>query len=203
MTKYLVAVEHPTGFDEENIVVTNDVEGFGPGLLAALAIQTVGADSPQQAAYYYARQHGLVNMLIIINLPSICEEWWMCTNEAHKVDTKVDTVWEHGNGTNLPGESKEAVTIEIPPSALETSLYFAKRLRKLNEGIDIAKWFELSQIDKERDNAYWVLGSTLAELLEDAGLVPPESGEERSSTAETNKVMHVIERKRRIQNHTF
>jgi len=248
MTKYLVAVEHPTGYEDENIKVTNDVEGFGPSLLTIYPIRTVEACQPQEAAYQYAKEFGLTNMLVRINLPDNSEEWWMRVNELHKIDTGVEPVWEPDEkyageldrflaevtaqyqSTRKDGgdyvdavadvlvsegyvivkaeewqdmcdkqpERGEATIIEILPSVLETCMYFAKRLKELGEDTNIAKWFELAEIDKERDNAYWVLGSILAELLEDAGLVPGEEGP-RTSTTGAAQTMHLLERECRIR----
>jgi len=95
--EYLVGVEHPCEFcqDEGDLIkVTSDVEGFGPGLLAAYPIQTVCVDAPHVAAFRYARQHGLANTLVIINLVDNSEEWWLRTNEMHKIDTDVPMYWE-------------------------------------------------------------------------------------------------------------
>lgn len=98
--KYLVAVELPWCESAEIhagevVVVTDDIEGFGPDLLATYPIQTVEADSPQLAGYRYARRHGAVDVLVQINLSEkYYEEWWMCTDEAHKIDDRVEKVWE-------------------------------------------------------------------------------------------------------------
>lgn len=56
MEQYLVGVEHPCEFCNalENIIkVTDDIEGFGPGLLADYPILPVEADTPHLAGYRY------------------------------------------------------------------------------------------------------------------------------------------------------
>lgn len=92
--KYLVSVERPCGSDERTIVVTNDTEGFGPGLLAIFPISTVKADTPEMAGYRYARQHGITHTLIIINLTDNSDEWWMEKGQAHKIDLDTGSIWE-------------------------------------------------------------------------------------------------------------
>ena len=95
--RYLVAVEHPCEYCEYTgnlIKVTNDIEGFGPGLLASYPILPVETDTPQLAAYRYAQQHKITHSLIIINLPGNSDEWWMEEDQAHKVDLDTEPIWE-------------------------------------------------------------------------------------------------------------
>ena len=94
MKEYLVAVEQPCGENVETIVVTDDIEGFGPDVLAVYPILTIEAGTPVLAGYRYARRHGIIHTLIIINLPDTSEEWWIEATQAHRVDDRVDTIWE-------------------------------------------------------------------------------------------------------------
>lgn len=92
--EYLVAVELGCGSDAPSIKVTDDIEGFGPGLLAGYPILTIEADTPQLAGYRYARQHELTHILITINLESDSSEWWMEQCQAHMIDPEVGAIWE-------------------------------------------------------------------------------------------------------------
>lgn len=60
--------------------------------------ELIAADAPHVAAFRYARRHGLTNILVTISLfPHTYEEWWMCTDEIHKVDLREDIYWEPRN----------------------------------------------------------------------------------------------------------
>ena len=94
MAYYLIGVERPCGEMLHHIKVSDDVEGFGPGLLAVFPLELVEADTPELAAYRYARAYALFHTGIVINLPTNDEEWWMEMAQAHRVDTGVEPVWE-------------------------------------------------------------------------------------------------------------
>jgi len=94
MPKYLVAYENTRGYDENFITVTDDVDGFGIGVLACYPVQRMEAETPQLAGYRYARRHGIDSARIVINLASYLEEWWVGAGEAHRIDDRIDPIWE-------------------------------------------------------------------------------------------------------------
>ena len=84
---YLVGVERPCYPETEDFVtVTDDYEGFGPDLLAAYPIGKVEAQSPEQAAWDYARQYRLLPIRVVVNLPESYSEWMMDEDGMSQVD---------------------------------------------------------------------------------------------------------------------
>jgi hypothetical protein len=83
---YLVGVERPCYPENEDfITVTDDYEGFGPGLLATYPLEKVDAETPEGAARDYARRHKLFPIRAIINLSDGYSEWMMDEEGTHEV----------------------------------------------------------------------------------------------------------------------
>jgi hypothetical protein len=81
----LVGVERPLGDDDDYIVVTDDYEGFGPGLLAAYPVEQVDAASAAEAGWDYAYRHGLFPIRAVVNLPDGYSEWMLDENGMSEV----------------------------------------------------------------------------------------------------------------------
>jgi hypothetical protein len=83
---YLVGVERPLGDDDDYVVVTDDYEGFGPGLLATYPVEKVDAKSVAQAGWDYAYRRGLFPIRAIVNLPDEYSEWWLTEEGCEKLE---------------------------------------------------------------------------------------------------------------------
>jgi hypothetical protein len=86
LTTYLVGVESSCGVDEDFITVTDDYEGFGPGLLAAPPVERVDAVSAADAGWDYAYRHKLFPILAIVNLPDEYSEWQLTAEGKEKLE---------------------------------------------------------------------------------------------------------------------
>jgi len=84
---FLVGVETGCLSDQRRrIVVTDDVEGFGPGILATYPLVEIRANQPENAAFDYAQQHGLIPIRADVNLPEGYQEWWLSEDGPREYD---------------------------------------------------------------------------------------------------------------------
>jgi hypothetical protein len=75
---FLVGVERPCyPGSGDSITVTDDYDGFGPGLLAIHPVERVDAKSAPDAGWDYAYRHKLSPILATVNLPEEYSEWML------------------------------------------------------------------------------------------------------------------------------
>jgi hypothetical protein len=93
--RYLVGRHAECWTPIRHTVVTSDVEGFGPGLLAAPPFQEIEADTPERAAAIYALRHGLNREHGEINLKERYDEMGIIITQNHVVTMCNDTgdIW--------------------------------------------------------------------------------------------------------------